>query len=72
MKLPVLRRTQGATISATIEDGIARVLEKRSPGTPSFAEIRRDVVALHRALDLSEPTIKTELAGKASRRSSPY
>ena len=69
MKLPVLRRAQGATISATIEDGIARLLEKRSNATPSFAEIRADVLALHQALDVSTPTIETAPAAAPAGRS---
>jgi serine/threonine protein kinase len=57
MNVPMLRRAEGATLSGTIEEGIARVLEKKSPMTPSFAEIRRDVSLLYDALDLAAPAI---------------
>jgi hypothetical protein len=60
-RLPVLRRTGGATISATIEEGIASLLERRSPATPSFAQIRADVVALYQVLDVPTPTIEATL-----------
>ncbi len=63
MRLPVLRRGAGATISGTIEGGIARLLEKKGTVTPSFEEIRRDVQALHEALDLPVPTIEASAIG---------
>ncbi len=43
------------TISGTIDEGIARLLEKASPATPSLLQIQEDVLALHEALDVTPP-----------------
>jgi hypothetical protein len=57
MNLPLLARSGPQTLSGTIEDGIARLLEKRSEATPSFDEIWHDVLALHEALGVAAPSL---------------
>jgi hypothetical protein len=52
---PVLSRLGRMTISGTIEEGIARILEKASPITPSLAEFRENVLTLHERLDIDAP-----------------
>ncbi len=59
MNLPLFSRSGQQTLSSTIEDGIARLLEKKSAMTPSFPEIWADVLALHEALDVAAPTLGT-------------
>jgi hypothetical protein len=44
-------------ISGNIEDGIARLLERKSRLTPAFAEILEDVRSLCEALDVSPSEI---------------
>jgi|CZKU01.1.fsa_nt_gi hypothetical protein len=50
------------TISGTLEGGIARLLEMKSSLTPTFAELRGEVLALHEALDVVQPDIVADLA----------
>jgi serine/threonine protein kinase len=48
----VFRRSGRVTVSGNIHDGVARLLERKSHLTPSFAEILEDVRSLCEALDV--------------------
>jgi serine/threonine protein kinase len=62
----MLGRAGRFTISGTFEEGIASLLEKRRPETPSFQALREDVLALHEALDLDAPEIGSAPVGPPS------
>jgi hypothetical protein len=54
MNLPVRPRNRRWTISATLETGIARLMERAGSMTPSLGEVRGDVLALYDSLHVPE------------------
>jgi serine/threonine protein kinase len=52
MNLPITSRAGSLTISGTIEQGVARLQEKRSSMSPSTAEMLQDVRMLYESLDV--------------------
>jgi hypothetical protein len=57
MEWRMLPRAGRVTLSGTIEDGIHRLLERKSVFTPSYPEMRQEVLTLFERLDIDPPDI---------------
>jgi serine/threonine-protein kinase len=66
MGFTMLPRSGSLTLSGTLEEGVALLLEKASHVTPSFEEIVEDLRFLHEALGVAQPGVEVGVAPAAS------
>jgi serine/threonine protein kinase len=52
------RRGAWLTLSATLDDGVGALVERRGPATPSVAEIHEGLSELYEALELPAPAVE--------------
>jgi hypothetical protein len=55
--LLVTPKTHRTTISATLSEGLARMMDVATPATPSIAQTREDIGSLYAALGLARPVL---------------